>query len=390
MDQVVAFETLAGQLELALKGNELPVDVQKLGFRLQKRLNTPVRVAIFGTDADRCLGLANAFLGRKIIPQGRRFPAIELRYGAKERTSFLSSQDIVSTIDGLVFDLDVASDVTLIRVEMPSNILQSMSFIVVSFVGLQENFYQEIEWAQDQTDIALWCTQEFCSREQNLWSRVRDDLKDNSYLVLTDADSVFGQNIAAAKNAQLNEIVAAEFYGMFSATTGTDRTTSNSNSAVNHHSDDVDAITRVLAKRVSIGRKANADNVLLFLTRYGILAESPDHNDTFEPVTAPPKPDKVLSLAHTMLLNGAAQLSVALNFIGTCATSEILGHCLDVSNQLGELFAQNEAAADLQEAFWEVSDLLTLMQLEGDDTAAADAVTLLLQMKWDIAGRMEA
>ena len=71
--------------------------------------------------------------------------------------------------------------------------------------------------------------------------------------------------------------------------------------------------------------------------------------------------------------------------------AHVLAHCLEtattLSDLLGEFSREDAGLSGLQDDVQESADMLLLMQLERSEDAANDAVTLLLQLKKDMADR---
>ena len=68
--------------------------------------------------------------------------------------------------------------------------------------------------------------------------------------------------------------------------------------------------------------------------------------------------------------------------------------CVDAVEHLMDLFSQDESGCEAADAFIdelsEASDMMILMQVESGDAPAADAVTLLLQLKRDMEMQLAA
>lgn len=392
MSRVIPPNVLVDRLQTALTQDELPIHAQKLGYRLLNRLESPVCVGIMGKDAVQNGMLANALIGCSVIPTGRTLPVVELSYGPSERTSFWEGQDVVATTDGIELEREIPENVTLIRVDLPNDALHHMNIFSAAIAGTSDMQKQRVSWAQDRADIVLWCSQSFEEDEQKIWSQMNEELKDNSYLVLANTEDSNRDGILTQTLQRLQNMAGEEFFGLFAI---------SARSALHAHSEPNDAIWQAsgvgalfqtLSKRVQSGRVADGNSVLFFLNKNGVSSDKPLREEV---VVTPRKMDEsndVLSTAHKKLINGGQDLYLALRLMGTSATSDILQHCLDQSNQLAELFMMDTGsnAEEIQDEFWAVSDMLTLMRLEGDGTAAADAVAVLLQMKWDLAGRMAA
>ena len=87
-------------------------------------------------------------------------------------------------------------------------------------------------------------------------------------------------------------------------------------------------------------------------------------------------------------------LAEAANDLGEGNVKPMVEQCVDAVEHLVDLFSQDETGCDATDAFIdelaEASDMMVLMQVEDGDGPAADAVTLLLQLRRDIEMQLAA
>jgi hypothetical protein len=90
----------------------------------------------------------------------------------------------------------------------------------------------------------------------------------------------------------------------------------------------------------------------------------------------------------------AHDLSDALPKFGPAPGTGVLGHCLETMEQLIERVSAPEDmdvdSADVEELVLETADVIMLLQSETGEAPAADAVTLLLQLRRELEARLAA
>jgi hypothetical protein len=395
MEGAASSELVAERLETALHNNELPLSAQKTAFQLLNRLRSSTKIAVMGTNALEVTKLVNSLTGFRAIPADTPLPSVEIGFGEKEKTSFIIGENVVSTRDGLVFDQHLLDGVDLLRLETPNFRFRKISLVSCPLIGAHEDNANTLRTIQNRSDIALWCTHGFDVDEQTLWVEVKDSLKDNSYLVLTNAEDLVARTKLKEKLSQLEKVVSEEFFRMFVIglnTAFSSLTADKETSDKIWKASGLEVLEKTLSKRVVSGQSADKDHTLLFLSKYGLNAEttapeSPKVEAVQQVDTANGEPISIRA-ALEILQTGAQDLLTTLCYIGAKASADILEHCLQMTNDAIDTLAnspdKSESANALARDLTEVSDMLILMQLERDENAAADAVTLLLQLKQGI------
>lgn len=299
----------------------------------------------------------------------------------------------------------------MVRVELPLPVLNKFNLTEVTLNGPTQDQRDLATWAFERADIALWCTQSFDAIERSLWAPARDALKDHSFLVITKADQLLMKGVLQDHITSLEDIVAQEFHSLYSVATiqaisarsGLETTDAEVWAASGGH-----ALNDAVLKLVDTGRRADADNALLFLSRYSAVVSQIEQRQSEAVREQAPKPRKMSVIPENAEALGAAQRNrevfvEALDYLQDRAeklirdldepapgqTDAILEHCLDTANQLSALLQDfdkaDPALAELQEDVMESADMMLLLQLEQSEDAASDAVTLLLQLKKEVA-----
>lgn len=383
----------------------LPDEVQKSGERLLRRIKSPVRVAILGLVGSGKSELLNFLAGKKILSPKSKFSAFELAFGLTTKCLVTDQQGAINELPGL--DLEKIAETAPVFVSAETDLpgLKNTSFLEVALEGSIENQCAAMDWAARRADIVIWCSQGFSQEEQLLWSRVPDNLKDHSFFVLNHADTLTSQGMFEDRLSALQSIVADEFHSLFpiattqamAAISNTDRKDQDMLNASGGA-----ALKQAILKEVKMGRRADQDSALVFLSRYGGSAKSKSKprlkptlernlpkpevpQTTAKPATSPvvdasPKLDQNVNvIAFEYLQQRAMNLG---NMSGELDPSDILTQCCDISSHLADMYTDAATEqSDLYEDFLDAAEVLILMQLEEGEGPAADAITLLLQLK---------
>ncbi len=250
----------------------------------------------------------------------------------------------------------------------------------------------------DFADIVLWCTQSFEPEETALWADACDALKDHSFLVLTKADILADSGVLQDRIASLQPIVSEEFHSIFPVTTSQLRhlqaegdTATEAQIAASGLKALIDAVEGI----VRSGRSADLDSALLFLERHGKGSENTTEtlsrcDSKADDVCVAPRADADARFtgARDMLMQRAFDLAELGFDEAEDDMSEVLELCSDVSIDFVDKVRENTAddpdLAPWSLAFEEASDKIMLMAMENDTRSAADAVTILLQLRRDM------
>ncbi|WP_195818948.1 hypothetical protein [Roseobacter sp. MH60115] len=249
---------------------------------------------------------------------------------------------------------------------------------------------ERISWALSRADIALWCTQCFSQEEAALWAQASDHLKDHSFLVLTKADALAGAGTLHARVAALQAVAAEEFHSFFPTSTFHAHKALRAGQEVSEvqlAASGVLALRQSVSGLVASGQRADLDSALLFLQRHEprdlVLPASAAARGKSK-TTAQMQPyEKALNLLRSRTCDLATATAEADTVLETCGT---------LAEDLVELAAeqtQSDASFDAwRNDLYEASDKVMLMGLENDLRSAADAATVILQLKRDLEARV--
>ncbi len=364
--------------------------------QLLARLNAPVSVVVTGLPGSGKSSVINVLLGQVAIPEGIDLPVIECVGGRIPRTRFVRGDGTEDRTEGLALRGTVPEDVALVRLELPVPALNEMSLTEIRLAGSYCEQRAAVELAVDRADVLLWCSEAFTDAERALWRDVPDRIKDHAFLVLTKADRLLMRGELDAKIAALQDVVAEEFYWLFPLATlqALAAREGGAEGEALWKASGGKALAAAIARQVALGRTADADNALVFLNRHGAGIDAAPLGDgrPAEPSPAPAPEGgagagngETLARAMKLLAEGVDEMARDLPEDAAVARQFVLDRCLGTATALSELLMQAPRGDPLIEALagdaGEGVDMMVLLQLEGTETAAEDALSTLLQMR---------
>jgi len=414
--------TVIDRLRFALETEVLPKAARDHAAHLLKRLSSPVRVSLLGRPGSGKSELVNMFVGRQLLPKDANLPTLELTYGPTEKMTVTGANGRNTVFDNFDFASAIKCNPAFIRAEMPLPILARVSLLEVVTDGAVGELQSAVDWAVRRTDIALWCSQYFSDEERKLWSRVPDSLKDHAFLVLAKADVLSADNALSGRISDLETVVAEEFHSLFAVATLQAIKAHRKDGSVDesvYHASGGGALSAEILRHAERGRRADFDSAHLFLARYQIRdvansekpATSATKGDEAAQVARKSRPESVIVLAtpepaqaveNVEIFQDAARilqrrgdgLAEAVATLEPGKSGALVNQCVDTVENLVDLFSQDDSGCPAADAFiddlMEATDMMVLMQVEVGDAPAADAVTLLLQLRRDIETKMAA
>ncbi len=388
------------QLELAIEAGILPLDAVQTGKNLVNRLGSPVRVVILGLENSGKSQVLNLLAGQEIVPPGDNWPDLELCWGEHTSTQISRSDGTVDAHDGIATTKLTRDTADSVRIQAPIDILKSISLFEFNQNGGEDGYFSTVSGAVRHADMVLWCSQQFSEHEQSLWKIAPEELKDHSFFVLTKADELSASGELSVRIETIQDSVADEFHSLIPLAT---RQALSAIAAA----DEIDngalkasggqAILATVLQQVEMGRQADQDRAQMFLKRYGVdkvFANPPVVAAAAAAAEIVPRESRVIQIADLsrsalVILGEKARefgnietLDAAENVTG------VLDICTETANQLADLFIEEISTQDdilaMQGELMETSDVILLLQMEDDPGSAADAVTLLLQIRREL------
>jgi hypothetical protein len=411
-------DPIASRLQDALARGVLPPETRQRGQQLVAQLTKPPRIAVIGFPGSGKTGLVNMLLADRLMPDLPGIPVSELCHGETPRLRLEladgSSHEVAGYADQMALPPDTIRSVQ----HLPDSRLHDWSFLEINLSGDSADQRELLGWAAKRTDIAIWCSQRFDHRERALWSNVPDHLKDHSFLVLTKADQLFLKGELATQIAALQPVVAEEFLSLYPVATmqaiASRRSEAGGDKAL-WGSSGGKALFQGIRQQVEQARLADLDHASLLLDRCKIATPAPLRSAgtaatdsgrkldiAREPLRAPPvQPalakantderdavDKALGLLH----DAASELLNGSDYPNAAATDRILDRCGDIAESLVAFLSESGNRSDgldqCREDAAEGEEMLMLLRLERGENAAADALTVLLQLKKEMSERV--
>ncbi|MEX0304021.1 MAG: hypothetical protein AB3N24_16505 [Leisingera sp.] len=387
-------DPLAGQLEHALSAGRLPMEYSDWGSQLLRRLRQPVRVAVTGSAGAGKSALTDMLLGRVVIGRNGGGHMVEICHGKEERVVFETAAGKCQQQAGLLADLEVPQDTVLVRQYLPDPQLRWHSYTELPLAGPEFRQHDLLQKASAAVDIILWCSREFGPAEQALWAGVPDSSKDHSFLVLTMADRQIMRGTLAGQMEALEPVAAEEFLGLYpvAAIQGlTARSSGGPSGASLWRSSGGKQLFDDVMHQVELGRTSDLDQAELLVRQFGdgasAAAEQPGPEQSRLP-EPPAENGSGFEGALEVLQRRAEEMLAEADAAGGPRADAVLGKCLEVIRELSgtlEAVPDGPAAAAAREAAQDGEELVMLCQLEQGEDAAVDAVTLLIQLKKELA-----
>ena len=407
-------DTVLDGLQRLAWNDGVPAATQDRAKALLQRLDQSVRVAILGLPQSGKSTLVNVFLGEELLPRDLMLPPVEFRYGDTELLRVTEAQGEITVIEGLDFTA-LSDDCLYIQAEAPAPVLKEISLLEVAAEGTGEEQENALRWAARRADITVWCSQEYARVERLLWASAPEKMKDHGFLAITKADLFGDAEDVSSRMAVFKAVAEAEFLDIFPSASEAALAARTSGDAKAWEASSANAMLRAVLGHAESGRRADLDAAHVFVLRHEDLVSSlpeatrPEFSAepraaTSKPITPTPEPEVVAAPepeaepeTDAALLEacaeGAQYLRARAGEISGAvvdlneddAAEHVLSECMETVEQLQELM--DASSADQPE--WETlkdevsaaNDMIVLMQLERGTEPAADAVTLLLQLR---------
>jgi hypothetical protein len=384
-------EGVRARLERVLSAEGLPAAARAYGENLLRRFGTPVRVVILGLPGSGKTQLLNMLVGRNLIANGSSLPSTEITAGASWRTRITRAEGATHGSDGIVLEGTELAGAKMLTLEAPLDILERISLLEASADASVESQRRAIEFAAKRAEILIWCTQEFSEVERLLWKLVPGGLKDHAFLALTKADELQRAGVLAQRLAFMNTALAEEFCAILPVATlrALAALAKGAGDQAAFAASGGRGLRAAVLKHVEQGRRADFDSALLFLRRHETAGSggTPVGEPAIEAAdasTGSAGGDAFLEQALDHLRKQSDLLAKLVPDADKDKYAKFLSACADAADGLGEMLSSLEhtaASSPLHDLVAEASEMLLLLQLEKGVGPAADAATLLLQVR---------
>lgn len=394
MNKQSPIDAVADRLRTVAETTQNPA-VAEQAARLVERLHAPVRVVLMGAYGSEKLNILNALAHEAVLPEAARGVTTDLRFGPRLASRVTHVDGTSSVHDGVAED-ETLKDAIYLEVEAPLQVLQQISLLNLVLPSGEAQREAAIQWAAKRCEIALWCSHDYGREDRLIWSAMADGARDHGFLVLTGCSADQAGEIKARHRS--------EFVDVYSV-------------AIDDAEDPgiVELYERI-ARDAELGRRADADGAHLFLRtheprdrrrgrpvsrprtrpRGKPRAEKPTATAATKelseaPAETPPEsqdknapPKGLCGVGFSYLRERGQALLAALQSQDAPGDEEILTHCSETLSHLSSLMASHEeanAAEDLADQVMEAENLVVLLESEKGEESAADALSILLQIR---------
>ena len=367
--------------------------------------------------------------------------------GTKTTLDDFGSQTALSSVDMLKV---VGLKPTFIEIRLPLAALKKISVFEVAGAKTPEALLNASQWAAKRCDVAMWCTRGYVPMEQNIWAQMPDMIKDHAFLMLTHADQIAAAGKLDIAMTAVRRAAGDEFNHVLPIATvdalGARKPDGTVDKDVMRQSGGLALISAVL-KQFDQGRQSAVDmaDILLIQNEEILAGKKISEQNQDDKVQSPaddkahqaaklsvveeihvsnkettPATDTTTRTGHTASGNPAANVVTlqpatrsayrnALDYIAeqTVAIAEIANGdgpgipaqiiALAVENVqwLSAYLDENGDGADValhrvRTTVLDAADLVQLMQMEKNDSAAIEALSLLLQIKHELQADLAA
>jgi hypothetical protein len=437
------------ELKQAVASGLLPDEAHKRAMQLAGRLDQPVRIALLGMQGAGKSRILNLLVGSKVIPEGVKLPTLQLTHGdttqaictledgTKQTIDSFGEKTTFETVDILKI---IAVRPTFVELRLPLPALKKISILDIATTNEPEALSAASQWAAKRCDVAMWCTKGYVPAEQAIWAQMPDLIKDHAFLMLTHADKVAAVGKLDIAITAVRKAAGDEFNHVLPIATLDALASRGADGAVDKEkmrSSGGTALIGAILKQVDQGRQSFVDlGDILLHQNAAILAgnenvvlsqeveEGPPtdldtnhsvelsvvHSATVSPTetVVDSKPQSTASVvtlhpdtrdAYETALAYIAEHSQALAKIVTNAddgapgeiiarASEQVQWVCDYLNENGD--ETDQALQRARDTSFDAADLVQLMQMEKNDNAAVEALSLLLQIKHELQADLAA
>lgn len=381
-----------------LAEGSLPDMAQSIARALHERMETPVSIAIMGLPGTGRSQVLNLLAGTELVPElpaGLSLPTIDLRHGDASRAelTLVGGQRVSRDDIDMVKIAEQAPAMVQLWTDLPA--LKRISLLEVVAGNDPQQQARALAWAAKRSDMAIWCTRDFGTSEQQVWEAAPDALKVDSILLRTHADLVRERD-ALLRVLRYNagdgfdQVLAIDTLAALAAREaegGPDRKAFKAAGG--------QGVISTVLRMVERNRALLVDQVDLLLMRH--LGTT----DPMRPGVAAPSIKRVApkkAEAPAVGINGevAGALTAGVTRLTQAgadlqsddiASSEVMDRTVQeliwLSEHLDSAEADTGAAelATLRDRALDAADLAQLMQLEDSEDAASEAVSLMIQMR---------
>ncbi|MEO1344342.1 MAG: hypothetical protein AAFV74_09315 [Pseudomonadota bacterium] len=416
MSTAQTITNVSRKLESSLGKAAFPALHKRLGTQLLAKLQQAVQVTVIGLPESGKTSVINMLLGWTAIPSIPQARVVDVVYGPQPRTLIEYEDGTIEEMPGVIEEAAFTRPALRVTLELPEDHLLSQSYTEVSLSGSDAEIETLLRDVSETSALVIWCSDTVTDHEQALWRTMPDHIKDHSFLVLTMADRHQMKGTLAQRINELEDFVAQEFYGLYPIAI-LQALKARTGASTEHPQlwalSGGKALSDAIDQQVTLGRAEDLDRAQVLLDAVKSdppTAQTPDDHTKHQSADpSGPDPEAHCALedkTKTKTKTGSADMALkqAMQDLETSAQalaedlkqgapdiSDLISKCLATAQGLSETFASvsehDRVVEGLLQDTQQGESMLLLLQLEDDEDAATDAVSLMVQLKKEIAAK---
>ena len=334
----------------------------------------------------------------------------------------------------------IAVSPTFVELRIPLPALKKISILDVATTDEAGALSDACQWAAKRCDVAMWCTKGYVPAEQAIWAQMPDLIKDHAFLMLTHADQIAAAGKLDIAMTAVRKAAGDEFNHVLPIATLDALASRSADGSVDKEkmrASGGTALIGAVLKQVDQGRQAFVDlgdillhqNAEILAGNEKVVLSQPVEDDT--PTDLAPNHTVELSVVHSAVVSPVetadsassrpasavvtlhpatrSAYETALSYIaehsqsmaqivsnaGDGAPAEIIARASEHVQWICDYLNENGDDSDLalqraRDTSFDAADLAQLMQMEKNDNAAVEALSLLLQIKHELQADLAA
>lgn len=441
--------TFQDELLYAISTQLLPPEAQERALKLYERMKKPVRIALMGMPEAGKSTLMSLLVGAEVVPEDVVLPTLHLEYGEETETICTLPDGSKQTLPHANAREIAALSPVFVEMKMPLVALNKITVLEVVAPADADAMHRACQWASKRCDIAMWCTQGYGQTEQLIWSQMPEVIKSNAFLMITKADSLERRGILDAAEAAVRSVASGNFDQIFTIATKEALSSRHPDGTVNRElmrqSGGLRLISAVM-KRVEVRKQPSVDAAEILLRDNAAAlgrvdpkaADSAKNESVLDEVSAPQKPEEPtvaqretrpepkIGARLALIAKSAKAASEVRNEpplqpatrdayehvldyivdqsrslidlaekLGDAAPAQIMAKAVEHVQWLSDYLNENGDDADpgmsrTRDMAMDAADLVQLMQMEKRDSAAVEALSLMVQIKHELQAELAA